>query len=80
MMSTSAAFLVPAATVPMPPQIWSILRNNDEVPDAGLNDGLASRAHIRFTRLVRLDRMDKLVVEVFEDRQRIEGRGFAACW
>jgi hypothetical protein len=79
MMPASAAFLVPTATVPMASQIWGILRHNDEVPDTRLNHGLASRAHIRFARLIRLNRMDKLVIKLSEECERIDGRGFAAC-
>lgn len=77
MVAKSAAFLVPTATVPMPSQIWSILRHDDEMSDARLNDRFASGAHIRFERLVRLHGMDNIVVEFPEDSQCIYGRGFA---
>lgn len=66
MVAESPAFLEPAAAMPVPSQVWGLLGDDDDVSDAGIDDRLASRTDVGLTRLIRLDRMDDLVVEPAE--------------
>jgi len=64
----TSPLLVPAAAVPVPPQIWRLQGNDHEMSHTGLDRADASRACICLVRLVRLDRVHHLVVESGEVR------------
>jgi len=45
--------------MPVPPEVGSQVRDDDEVADAGLDLFLAAGAQVRLASLVRLDRVDR---------------------
>ena len=46
--------VLPARLVPMPPQVGRVVGDDDEVPDAGLDDVVAPGADVLLHRLVGL--------------------------
>ena len=58
---STALLLEPASPMPVPPQIGGVPRDDDEVPDARFDPGLAPGAHIGLARLIRLHGIDGLV-------------------
>jgi hypothetical protein len=57
------AILEPATTVPVATQVWSLLRDDDDVPYTNIDDRLTTRTNVGLARLIRLDGMNDLVVE-----------------
>lgn len=49
--------------MPVSPQIWRFLRDDDEMADAGLDRALTPRTDICLDRLVGLDGCHDLVIE-----------------
>jgi len=66
MMSLAATLLEPAASVPMASEIGGILWNHNQMTDACLDERLAARAYIGLSSLVRLNRLDDLILELPE--------------
>ena len=66
MATESAPLLVPAAAVPVASEVWRILGNHHEMSDADVDAVAATRALVGLARLVRLDGMNRLVVETLE--------------
>lgn len=48
--------------MPVPAQIGLVNRNDDEMPDAWIDPGLAPGAHVGFASLIGLDRVDGFVI------------------
>lgn len=61
--SETSAFLVPAPTMPVAPQVGCGLGDDDEMADARVDRAVASRAHVCLDGLVWLDRTHDLVIE-----------------
>lgn len=59
----SSSFLVPTASMPMPPEVSSVLRHDDEVANTHIDHGGAARTDVRLARLIRLNRMHVMFVE-----------------
>lgn len=56
-LAPTAAFFVPAPTVPVSAQIRRLGRNDDQVPHTDLDDAFAAWTQIALARLIRLDRL-----------------------
>jgi hypothetical protein len=59
----TTTLLVPATTVPMAPEIRCVFGNDDKVPNANVDDALATRAHVALACLIRLDRVHHVLAE-----------------
>lgn len=66
MVTESASLLVPAAAVPVAPEVWRLLGYDHEVSDADIDDAAATRAFVGLARLVRLDGVHRFAVEALE--------------
>lgn len=47
----------------MPPEVRCVMGDDDQVANARFDRGITSRAYVGLHRLVRLDRVDDLVIE-----------------
>jgi hypothetical protein len=74
MIAASASLLVPAPAMPMTSEVWRVSWYDHQMPDPGLDFALAPRTHIGLARLVRLDRLDDLIIETGEPLVS-EGKG-----
>ena len=63
-MSETSTFFVPATPVPVAAQIGCVLRHDDEMAYANVDDTVAPRAHVGLARLIRLNRMHDEVLQV----------------
>jgi len=50
--------------VPVAAHVWSILWHDNNVAHANVDRAFATRAHIALARLIRLDRVHKLSIEI----------------
>ena len=62
-MAETTALLVPAPAVPVPPEVRCLLRNDDKVSHADVDDAVTARAHVTLACLIRLDRMHRIPTE-----------------
>ena len=53
--------LEPAPPMPVATQVGSAFRNNNEMPDSGLDSRITSGADVRLACLIRLNRIDGFV-------------------
>jgi len=71
MMAEAPTLLVPATTVPVAPEIRGVLWYDHKMPNADLDQAIAARAHVVLARLIRLDRMYQVVIELVKESSRI---------
>lgn len=67
MVTPAAPLLVPAPSVPVASQVRRRCRNDDEMSYTGFNSGVASGTDIALARLVRLNWMNYVIVEITEE-------------
>lgn len=60
-----SSFLVPAASVPVPSQVCSVNRDDDDMTDAGIDRRFTPRTYVCLLRLIRLDGVDDLIIRPF---------------
>lgn len=65
-MAKASGLLEPAPAVPVSAQIRCFLGDNHDVAHARIDGRFAPRADVRLARLVRLDRVDDLVIDAAE--------------
>jgi hypothetical protein len=78
-MTETAALLVPAPAVPVPPEVRCVLRNDDKVPHADVDDAVTTRAHVCLTCLIRLDRMHRIPTEYAQELSWVVGELVGRC-
>ena len=77
MVSETTAFLVPASTMPVPPQIRCQLGNDDEMAETYVDQAVTAGADVGLARLVGLNRVYDMIVEVPEETSRVVVAGIA---
>jgi len=66
-MAETSAFLVPTTPVPVSSEIRGVLRYDDEMAHANLDDTVTPGAQVRLSCLIRLNRMHNGVFECAKD-------------
>ncbi len=79
MVAQAPPLLVPAATMPVTPEIWRVLRYNDKMPDTNLDDTVTTGTHVRLACLIRLDGVHGVVVELVQKTSKV-ARGVLGRW
>jgi hypothetical protein len=63
-MAKSAALLVPTATVPVSPEVGGVVRHDNEMSNANLDDSITTRTRVALACLIRLNRVHRMLFEL----------------
>ena len=79
MVTEAAAFLVPAATMPVTSEIRCIPWDNDEMTNTDIDGSLTAWACIGLARLIRLNGVHSVIIERIVESRRLSGIACRRC-